>query len=323
MRHVSVILTLFLFIISWDTNAQNKRVLLLESFTNTGCENCAQQNPELEALLSANVDKVAVVQYHVNWPTDSDPMYMHNPTDIEARTEYYGVTRIPHLIIDGNHFSGAPNQLSQDIIDQLLTIESPIEMQLDYTVDEGSSSFLVHVTGRSAIIANDLRLYVGIIEKEIHFNSSPGPNGECNFYHVMRALLPNASGQTIEHMDSNETFEYTFDYVLDNPDLLSHLDIIAWLQSANSNRAVLQACKVSHQGFDETVPYTICIYPNPTTGMVYITSPSLQKVCVFNMSGQCVFKDDCHDLLPLNLKDFGSGLFVIKVGSHIQKVNVL
>lgn len=323
MRHVSVILTLFLMIVSWDTNAQNKRVLLLESFTNTGCENCAQQNPEFEALLSANVDKVAVIQYHVNWPSDTDPMYMHNPTDNEARTGFYGVTGIPHLIIDGNHFSGAPNQLSQDIIDQLLTIESPIEMQLDYKSNEGGSSFLAHVTGRSAIIANDLKLYIGIIEKEIHFNSSPGQNGECNFYHVMRALLPDASGQTIEHLDVNETFDYTFDCVLDNPNLLSHLDVIAWLQSANSNRAVLQACKANYYGFDEADHYTICIYPNPTTGMVYITSPSLQKVSVFNMIGQCVFKDDCHDLLPLNLKDFGTGLFVIKVGSHIQKVNVL
>lgn len=324
MRHFSVVLTLFLVHLYLNISAQNERVLLIESFTNTGCETCAQQIPELDALIANNSDKVSAIQYHVNWPSNSDPMYLHNPADNEARKEHYGITGVPHVTIDGNHFSSTPSQLNQDIIDLLLTIESPIEMQLDFEVDEVAHVLSVHVTGQSSIAADDLRLFVGIIEKNVHFDSTPSPNGECDFHNVMNVLLPNASGQTIEHLLANEPFGYTFTSTLDYLGDLEQLDAIAWIQTSSSNKTVLQACKSkNHHNLDEIGHDTPHIYPNPTTGMVSITSPASQKVSVFNLKGQCVFEGYCHHILRLNLRDFGTGLFVIKVGSHVQKINVI
>ena len=324
MRPVSIILTLLFEFVLLNTSAQNKRMLLLESFTNTGCENCVQQIPELDALIEANSDKVAAIQYHVNWPSDSDPMYLCNPADNEARTIHYGVTGVPHVVIDGNHFSGTPNQLNQSIIDLLLAQESSIEMQLTFEVDEDSHTLFAHVTGRSARVASNLKLFVGIIEKEVHFDSAPDSNGECNFYNVMNGLLPDASGQIIEHMAANESFDYSFTYTLNHVHNLEQLDAIAWIQASNGSKAILQACKgKSNHGFCETDFDQLCIYPNPTTGQVSIKCPVTQKVSVFNLYGQCFFEDCCHDMLRLNLRDFGTGLFFIKVGSHIQKVNVI
>lgn len=324
MRHIPVILTLFLVLVYLDISAQNKRMLLLESFTNTGCENCAQQIPELDALIAANSDKVATIQYHVSWPSDSDPMYTRNPIGNNARTEYYGVAGVPHVVINGNHFSGTPNQLNQSIIDYLLAIESPIKMQLDIEVNESANTVSAHVKGQSTTDVSDLRLYVGIIEKEIRFCSAPGPNGECNFYNVMNDLLPNTLGQAIEHLAANETFDYSFTSDLNNLYDLEQLDAIAWIQTSSGSRTVLQACKAkgSH-GLSETDHGTPLIYPNPTSGMISITSPVPQKLDVFNPLGQCVFEGCCDKTLHLNLKDFGTGLFVIKVGSNFQKVIVL
>ena len=317
MRHFSVILTFFLVLAYLDICGQNKRVLLLETFTNSGCETCAQQIPELDALITVNSDKIAAIQYHVNWPSSSDSMYLHNPAANTARMEYYGVTGVPHVVIDGNHFSGTPHQLNQDIIDLLLATESPIEMQLDFEIDGVSNTLSAHVTGQSATTASDIRLYVGIIEKEVHFDSIlPDSNGEHDFYNVMHALLPNAYGQAIEHLAANEPFDYTFTYNIVNPDNLEQLDAIAWIQAFGS-KTVLQACKAKNShSLSET------IYPNPTTGMVSIISSTPQKVSVFNMSGQCIYERCCHNILCLNLGDFGTGLFIIKVGSLFQKVIV-
>lgn len=324
MRCVSVFLTLLFELLFLDICAQNERVLLLESFTNTGCETCAQQIPELDALIAANSDKIAVIQYHVNWPSDSDPMYLQNPTDNKDRMEYYGVTGVPHVVINGNHFSGTPNQLNQNIIDLLLAQESPIMMQLTFEIDKGTDILSAHVTGQSATVASNLKLFVGIIEKEVIFNSAPGSNGECTFYNVLYRLLPDASGQAIEHLAANESFDYSFTYTLNHFNDREQLDAIAWIQASNGSKTVLQACKarVNH-GFGETIHDLPCIYPNPTTGQVSIKSPVPQKVSVFNLNGQCIFEDCCHDMLRLNLKNFGTGLFIIKVGSYFQKVNVI
>ena len=324
MRHVSVLLALLFVLLFLDISAQNERILLLENFTNTGCETCAQQIPELDALIAANSDKVAAIQYHVNWPSDSDPMYLYNPVDNEARTVHYGVTGVPHVVIDGNHFSGTPNQLNQNIINLLLTQESPIEMHLDFEVDEDTNLLSTHVMGISATATSNLSLFVGIIEREAHFDSASGPNGERIFYHVMKSLLPNASGQAIENLAINESFDFSFTCTIDHFFNLNQLEAIAWIQASNGSKAVLQACKArGHQSHDENLNDTPCIYPNPTKGQVYIKSPMLQKVSVFNLNGQRVFESTCHGMMYLNLRDFGTGLFVIKVGSHIQKVNVI
>lgn len=324
MRPVSIILALSLEFVFLSANAQNERVLLVESFTNTGCENCALQIPELDALIAANSDKVAAIQYHVNWPSDSDPMYLCNPTDNEARTTNYGVTGVPHMVINGNHFSGTPNQLNQNIIDLLLTQESPIEMQLTFEIDEDANTLSAYVMGQSATDFNNLRLFVGIIEKEVHFDSAPGPNGENSFYNVMNGLLPDASGQFIEHLAANEPFEYTFTLTLNHFYDCEQLDAIAWIQTSNGSKTVLQASKArSNYGFSEIDHELPCIYPNPTQGLVSIKCPVSQKISVFNLLGQCVFEDYCHDILRLNLKKFGTGLFFVKVGLHIQKVIII
>ena len=324
MRHLPIVLTLCLALMQFETSAQNERMLLIESFTNSGCENCAQQNPELDELIASNSDRVAAIQYHVNWPSDSDPMYLRNPTDNETRTAYYEVTGVPHVVVDGNHFSGTPNQLNQNIIDLLLTQESPLEMQVDFEVDQDVHTLYTHVTGQSAMAFSNLRLFVGTIEKNVHFDAAPGPYGECDYFNVMYRLLPDASGQTIEYLASNEPFDYRYTCPLDHFYDPEQLDVIAWIQASNGSKTVLQACKAKgHHGFDENDHNTACIYPNPTTGQIFIKTPIPQKVSIFNLKGQCVFESRCLDTIQLNLRDFGTGLFFIKVGSHIQKINII
>lgn len=240
-----------MMLFSLKISAQNTRVLLLESFTNTGCGPCAAYNPGLDALIASNPDKVVAIKYHVNWPSAADPMYLHNTSENGSRTSYYGVNSVPHTVIDGIRFSGNPAQINQSLIDQYQAIQSPMELRLTYVVDEASNTITVHVMGRATTdIAGSLKLYVGVIEKEIHFNSAPGSNGERDFYSVMKKLLPSASGQALGSLAANDYFTYSYTWELANVYDMSQLSAIAWVQNSD-NKEVQQACAAS----DALVPF--------------------------------------------------------------------
>ncbi|MCK4367380.1 MAG: hypothetical protein KAW84_05480, partial [Thermoplasmata archaeon] len=63
-----------------------QRVVLIERFTNTGCPPCvyATQNEEIftDDYLP---DRLAVLKYHVSWPSPTDPMYLFNPEQMGRR----------------------------------------------------------------------------------------------------------------------------------------------------------------------------------------------------------------------------------------------
>ena len=243
MKRFTIIIASLLMLFSLKANAQNQRVILLESFTNTGCGPCAAYNPAMDALIANNADKIAAIKYHVNWPSSADPMYLHNTSENGARTSYYGINSVPHVVIDGNRINTNPASLTQANIDQVAAIESPLEMRLSYEVD--ANTITVHVMGRaSADINANCKLYIGVIEKEIHFNSAPGPNGERDFYSVMKKMLPGASGTALGAMAANDYFAYTYSWELAHIYNMDQLDAIAWVQNSDT-KEVYQACKSS------------------------------------------------------------------------------
>ena len=245
MKRFTIFLASLMMLVSLKTNAQNERMLLLESFTNTGCTPCAMYNPGMDALIANNRDKVVAIKYHVNWPSSADPMYLHNTGDNGSRVSYYNVNNVPHVVVDGIRFSGNSGSITQSIIDQLSVIESPMELRLSWELNEAQDAITVHVMGRALTdIPGSLKLYVGVIEKEIHFTSAPGPNGEKDFYDVMKKLLPSSAGQSLGSLEANGYFAYTFTWKLANIYNMNQLDAIAWVQNSNTTE-VYQACKTS------------------------------------------------------------------------------
>ena len=245
MKKITLIIASLLMLFSLRINAQNERILLFECFTNTSCGPCAQQNPALDALINANADRVAAIKYHMNWPGANDPMYLHNTADNNARRGVYNVSSVPHTVVDGIRYANLPGNLNQNMVNNWLNIESPFDMRLSYEVDEVANTITVHVMGRaSQAVQGNVKLYVGVIEREIHYNTPPGSNGERDFYSVMKKLLPSASGTSIGDVEADSYFAYTFSWELANVYNNDQLDAIAWLQNTNT-KEVYQACKSS------------------------------------------------------------------------------
>ena len=245
MKKSTIILASLLMLLSLKINAQSERILLFECFTNASCGPCAQQNPALDAIIDANADRIAAIKYHMNWPGSNDPMYLHNPNDNNARRGVYNINSVPHTVVDGTRYSGLPSGITQNTVNQWLTVESPFEMLLSYEVDEAANIITVHVMGRaSESVPGNIKLFVGVIEKEIHYNNPPGSNGEKDFYSVMKKLLPTSSGITLDQVQAGSYFAYSFTWELANVYNNDQLDAIAWIQNQDT-RVVYQACKSS------------------------------------------------------------------------------
>lgn len=245
MKRNLLIVASLLMLFSLKVNAQNDRILLFECFTNASCGPCAAQNPALDALINANADRIAAIKYHMNWPGENDPMYLHNTADNNSRRSVYNINSVPHTVVDGTRYNGMPSGINQNTVNQWLNVTSPLEMRLAYEVDEAANTITVHVMGRATEnVSGNNKLYVGVIEREIHYNTPPGANGERDFYAVMKKLLPSSSGITLSPLQAGSYFAYSFTWELANVYNNDQLDAIAWVQNPDT-KVVHQACKSS------------------------------------------------------------------------------
>lgn len=245
MKRNLLLVASLVMLFSLKISAQNERILLFECFTNASCGPCASQNPALDALINNNADRIAAIKYHMNWPGANDPMYLHNPADNNARRSVYNINSVPHTVVDGTRYSNLPSGINQNTINQWLTSTSPFDMRLSYEVDEAANTITVHVTGRaSESVPGTTKLYVGVIEREIHYNSAPGSNGERDFYSVMKKLLPSSSGINLGNIEAGSYFAYNLTWELENVYNNDQLDAIAWLQNPDT-KVVHQAVKSS------------------------------------------------------------------------------
>ena len=254
MKKLAVTLASLLMLLTMSLNAQNERVLLFECFTNASCGPCASQNPALDALIHNNAGHIAAIKYHMSWPVNNDPMYLVNPADNNARKNVYEINSVPHTVVDGTRYNGMPSGLSQSMVNNWLTVGSPLEMRLSCQVDAAANTITAFVAGRASVaVEGPLRLYVGVIEHEIHFASAPGNNGEKDFYDVMKKLLPTPSGTSLGSLEEGDCFTYSFDWELANIYDMSQLDVIAWVQNTNT-KEVSQAC-ISSESFEPFFTY--------------------------------------------------------------------
>lgn len=306
-----------------NINAQTQRMMLIESFTNTGCVPCAQQNPAFDTLLAAYTDRVAAIKYHANWPMANDPMYLANAEDIGIRTDFYHIVNVPTAIIDGNRYYSAPSGITQSIIGQLLNIPSPFEVKLHFEADTLNNKLMVSAEGQAtASVAGDIRLFVALVENEIRFEVPPGTNGEKDFHHVLHKFLSESSGQSLDALEIGQPFTFRFDCELTQNQDLNNLSAVAWIQDYNT-KMVHQACKCSFAAtsIDEMNQATLQVYPNPTEGIVNIVGHG-PKVTIYNILGLCVYESEGQNELRIDMKRYGSGIYVVKSGNQTRRIIV-
>lgn len=214
MKKISFLFVLFALVFSLQqSEAQAPKYAMFEHFTQASCGPCAQQNPGFQSsILDPNPGTVRHIAYHTSWP-GYDPMYNLNPTQSDDRVNYYTVTGVPDIFLEGNLKESSPGGFVQQDVDDVVAATSPIKITVK-DVDNGTShDVTITVTSVGTPPTGNLKLRTAIIERNVNYASPPGNNGEKYFPNVFRKMLPSSAGDAIVLAAQGESvvFNYTYD----------------------------------------------------------------------------------------------------------------
>ncbi|NPA35130.1 MAG: hypothetical protein GXO48_09410 [Chlorobi bacterium] len=257
------------------------RQSLCEDFTNASCAPCASFNPIFKGYIDTTRHKTVPLMYHVWWPGSNDPMYLFNTADVQTRTSFYGVTGVPAPFTDGQE------GLSPSLVNFNVSIKAIYDLQLEaYYLDSSKTSFEIIVktnNGNNDIAKfaqingiTGLNVFVAVAEESVTYDQPPGTNGEKFFPWVMRTMLPDANGTSINlSSTSNDSTVLTFTYQIDTTVIdKDSVYVVAWIQATNGDLLVLNATetvptfKVDTVTSDSTVG---TLYPNTTSTEIKAT----------------------------------------------------
>ena len=247
MKKLSFLLILFLFQLSFSFG-QSQRLVLLEEFTSSTCGPCVNANSNIHNWLLANPTTFTAIFYHMSWPAPgNDPMYLANTIDNNARRSYYGVNSVPWTVVDGNVFSNNWNAGVLSIINNRVNIPSPFEIALQHSLSPTNDEiFLTMVAKATDDVSGNLVAHNVVIEKYVQFSSPPGTNGEKNFDHVMKVMLPTRNGTSLGGFESGDyvIIETSWPFEPNQVYNINDLAAVGFIQN-NTSKEIHQAANSS------------------------------------------------------------------------------
>lgn len=326
-------------------NAQSERVTLIETFTSSTCPPCVQGNIVLEGLLAdpQNDDKQVSLKYQMSWPGNGDPYYTNEGN---IRRNVYGINGVPNTLLDGTT-NLSPGGMTQGDLNAVYAVAPKATIVGTYTVNQATKTVDVSVT--VTVLQNTapgVRIYMAIFEYLT--NNNVGGNGETEFEHVMKKMLPNASGTVMPPMLAGQSYTHTESYTFNGnyvlpPNALSPIDDavehsieefsdlgVALFVQTLSTREVYQAGYAT-PGFlgveeDANAITSSKIYPNPSTNNALIAFQSAENqdftIELVNAFGQVVYTTllenieagrTTHDI---NTSELANGMYTVRISSE-------
>ena len=322
--------------------AQTERVTLLETFTSSTCPPCNPGNIVLEGLIAdpQNNGKQVSLKYQMSWPGNGDPYFTD---EADVRRDVYLVSGVPATRVDGQTEYNT-GSLTQANLNAAYAVDPKLGIYAYYTIDEANKTVDVHATVEALVnTPPGVRLYIAIFEYET-FNNVES-NGETEFFHVMKKMMPGPSGTVMSPMTIGETYEYNGSYTFNgnynlpanaldpidhttehSVEEFSDLGVVVWAQTL-SNREVYQAgyatlSALSTDEMENSVA-TAKLYPNPsnesTVVAYHLTTEQDVKIEVVNALGQIVSSDLVENAeagrntYDLNTSMFTNGLYSVRI----------
>lgn len=273
MKNYIALLTILL---STFVSFSQDRVTLIETFTSSTCAPCNPGNVNLEGILAdpQNDNKQVSLKYQMSWPGNGDPYY----TDEGGmRRNLYGISGVPTTRVDGTT-EYSTGSMTQANLNSAYAVAPKALITTTYTLDVPAKKVDVSVDVEALVNTEaGLRLHVAVFEYLTVNNIAS--NGETEFEHVMKKMLPDAEGSYMpalnigEHFYYDETYTFNGAYRLPNSsiDLIDHaiehsveefsdLGIATWVQASgpgfevNSPAGVAGSYAIGTAGFGGAIP---------------------------------------------------------------------
>jgi hypothetical protein len=145
------------------------RVVLVEDFTNCGCGPCWSFEPTLNAFINPHLvaGDISVCRVHTNWPSASDPIYLANPTEQNARWSFYGVTGVPTVKVDGI-LNGYPGVEAAYNTRAAVPCYLAISVARDFTGDSSAGVISISLIAEQDLgAAAAMRVFAILVENDV------------------------------------------------------------------------------------------------------------------------------------------------------------
>ena len=189
-------------------NALAVRQPLIETFTSSTCGPCAPANVTAEALFLLNPGKFTSIKYQADWPGSGDPYYTD---EVGNRIAYYAINSVPRMEIDGGWDENG-NNITQQVLDDHIDVISLVNLSATYSINIKTVDIDITIDPLENYLSTNLVVHAAIIEETTYNNFRT--NGETQFEHVVKKMLPNDNGTSIPSLvggtQSTLNQSYTF-----------------------------------------------------------------------------------------------------------------
>lgn len=307
-----------------------KKFLMIELFTNTECDICADESPGFFERIGQYENHLHQISYYPPVPSPQCELYLSNHEENEVRGGFYGIPTPPIIVWNGTE-STTPGQATLSALEEHITETSNISIKIREELNINSKAHVTIKTVGEKPTGN-LRLFVALAEKEFAYDA---PNGETIHRNVFRKMLTSINGDMfIPASTGNEVqeeFPYIFEPEWGNP---NQIYALAWIQDLDDKRILNSGTRFDVVSSNApTLPKDAIfdISPNPSNGSFFLTLENLQlrtaNASVYNTLGQLVSElklqeQNSHQALDLN--DLQTGTYILKIqteaGSFSKKI---
>lgn len=312
MKNVFTSLLLF-FAVSMV--AQVPKNVVVEHFTNSRCSVCASRNPGFFTNLKNHPNAIHLA-IHPSSPYSTCIFSQHNPTENDARTNYYGIFGgTPRIVVQGAAIPAGMNYGTASIFTSQAGQMSPFTVRINVGQLNLAGEISVEVVVKTEAAHNfiDLKLFAAIAEDTIFYNA---PNGENVHYNVFRKSVFETNGKTIQpSMTIGDSVVFTqnltFNAAWSEPNLVG----ISILQETG-NRAVVQSATSKNQIFTTTENIEIAPFKIYTAqNRLYFQTDNAENynLQVFDLQGKILHQFKSNGNQEWIFEDLITGSYIVSV----------
>ncbi len=312
---------------------ERSKNVLFEHFTNNAQAASETSNEQVNSIVNSFQYDIVNLNYHTGSP-NNDVFYNAYSAGTKNRSLFYNVKAAPYSIVDGgfsiqnklksantivNWTSSNWSDAQRNTLIENILSKPKLNIFIDVKKTEQSIALGLSLTALENIVNKPCQLYVVVTEKTVK-------EGSKTYTNIVRKILPNAAGVTIEgDWTQNTTKNFNFNWTMENISLPDNIEVIAFLQDSKTGE-ILQVAKNNQlqNGIilsTQLSSYTeFDIYPNPASEQIVITNRSNSfvsgNVFIYNTTGHLVMESDFEKGITaksINISALKMGVYFVKI----------
>lgn len=266
-----------------------KHMVLYEKFTNTGCGPCARFAPGSDSLINMRLGEMVSVTYHGTYPYPNDPFYLDTKEKgADNRLAQYDISGYPSAILDGTQVNHSVSNIEKHL-DLLIAEPQTVDLSLSSSFVDGVVSSKAVVKPIADIEAADLRLFVAVMEEEVHL-AKEAPNGQTDFHYEFKSFMHDPAGIPVARLQSGgaeQSFDVSWNVVMHTDNSLTiqgvdntdQLAVVAWVQDVATGKVYEAAYAPRDSSY-------------PDMARVLLVKDTPQSICMPQYSAKIKFRNE-------------------------------